>query len=132
MAKKFGIKTSEDITTILGKDTKLNGLLRFNSSLMIRGRFDGNIDAKGSLYIAESAEVQAGSVKAMNIYISGSVNGDIEAADKIEMQATARVKGNIRTAKLRMADGVLFEGRCEMLADAANFDPFAQHNGSHS
>lgn len=93
---------------------------------MIRGKFDGNIEAKGSLYIADTAEVKAGTIKALNIVIAGTVNGDIEATDKIEMHSTAKVRGNIRTLKLRIADGVLFEGNCEMLSDSVSFDPFAQ------
>jgi len=127
MAKKYGIKTVDNITTILGPDTSLSGTLRFTSSLMIRGKFEGNIEAKGSLYIADSADIKAGTIKALNIVIAGTVSGDVEATDKIEMQSSARVRGNIRTAKLRMADGVLFEGNCEMLSDSVSFDPFAQH-----
>ncbi|MBU0936605.1 MAG: polymer-forming cytoskeletal protein [Spirochaetes bacterium] len=126
MAKKYGIKTVETITTILGPETSLSGSLRFSTSLMIRGHFEGDITAQGSLFIADTADVKAGSIKVQNIYIAGTVSGDIEASDKIEMQGEAKVRGNIRTAKLRMADGVLFEGNCEMLSDSVNFDPFAQ------
>ncbi|HAP43858.1 MAG: hypothetical protein A2087_11850 [Spirochaetes bacterium GWD1_61_31] len=126
MVKTYGIKTAEAVTTILGKQTKLNGTLRFDSSLMIRGQFEGSIEAKGSLYVADGAEVKAGTIKALNIVIAGTVSGDIEAVDKIELQSSAQVKGNLRTAKLRMADGLHFEGRCEMLTDQASFDPFSQ------
>jgi cytoskeletal protein CcmA (bactofilin family) len=92
---------------------------------MIRGRFDGDIDAKGALYIDEGASVNVGRIRAMSIIVAGSVRGDLEAVDKVEFRSSAQVRGNVRTAKLRIADGVLFEGRCEMVRDGAGFDPFA-------
>jgi cytoskeletal protein CcmA (bactofilin family) len=42
----------------------------------------------------------------------------------LEMLATARVYGNVRTSKLRIADGVVFEGTCEMIRDPGAFSPF--------
>ncbi len=127
MTKKAGIINFGDITTVLGPGTSLTGTLRFDTGLMIQGRFEGDIDAKGALYIDESAEIKAGRIRAMSIVVAGSIKGDIEAADKVELRSSARIYGNITTSKLQIADGVLFEGRCEMIKDSANFNPFAQH-----
>jgi cytoskeletal protein CcmA (bactofilin family) len=41
------------------------------------------------------------------------------------MLPSAKVYGNVRTAKLRIADGVIFEGICEMIRDPAAFTPFS-------
>ncbi|PKL09814.1 MAG: hypothetical protein CVV51_01870 [Spirochaetae bacterium HGW-Spirochaetae-7] len=119
------MKNSVEVTTVLGALTSFSGTLKFDSSLMIRGRFDGDIDAKGALYIDEGASVNVGRIRAMSIIVAGSVRGDLEAVDKVEFRSSAQVRGNVRTAKLRIADGVLFEGRCEMVRDGAGFDPFA-------
>lgn len=125
MARAQAIKTGSDSTTVLGPTTSFSGTLKFDSSLMIRGTFEGDIDAKGDLYIDTGARVQAGRIRAMSIIVAGSVRGDLEAADKVEFRSSAQVRGNVKTAKLRIADGVLFEGRCEMVRDGAAFDPFA-------
>jgi len=125
MPSKSAIKNGADITTVLGAATSFSGTLRFDSSLMIRGNFEGDIDAKGALYIDEGATVNVGRIKAMSIVVAGSVRGDLEAVDKVEFRSSAQVRGNVRTAKLRIADGVLFEGRCEMVKDGDAFDPFA-------
>jgi cytoskeletal protein CcmA (bactofilin family) len=53
------------------------------------------------------------------------VRGDLEALDKVELRSAAKVHGNVHSAKLRIADGVLFEGRCEMVKSSTAFDPFA-------
>ncbi len=92
---------------------------------MIRGHFEGDIIAKGALYIDEGASVHVGRILAMSIVVAGSVHGDLEAVDKVEFRSTAQIHGNVKTAKLRIADGVLFEGRCEMVRDGESFDPFS-------
>lgn len=126
MARKTSLGKAEDLATVLGPGTSLNGTLRFESSLMIRGRFEGDIDAKGALYIDEGAVIDAGRVRAMSIVVAGSVKGDLEAADKVELRSTAQVRGNVKASKLRIADGVIFEGRCEMVRNVESFDPFAK------
>lgn len=117
MPRQSSINRGLDITTVLGASTGFSGTLRFDSSLMIRGSFEGDIDAKGALYIDEGAVIKAGKIRAMSVLVAGSVTGDIEAADRVEFRASAQVRGNVRTARLRIADGVIFEGRCEMLQD---------------
>jgi len=125
MPRQTTIHDGAEITTILGASTSFSGTLQFETSLMIRGRFEGDIIAKGALYIDEGATVHVGRMRAMSIIVAGSVNGDLEAVDKVEFRSSAQVRGNVKTAKLRIADGVLFEGRCEMVNDNTTFDPFA-------
>ncbi|MBU0928938.1 MAG: polymer-forming cytoskeletal protein [Spirochaetes bacterium] len=132
MPRSPSIKNGADITTVLGASTSFSGTLRFDSSLMIRGKFDGDIDAKGELYIDEGAVINAGRIRAMSIVVAGSVRGDLEAVDRVEFRSSAQVRGNVKTAKLRISDGVLFEGRCEMVRDEASFDPFASKKESAS
>jgi cytoskeletal protein CcmA (bactofilin family) len=93
--------------------------------LKIDGNFEGEIDATGFLMIAEGAVVKARKIRASSIVIGGEVRGDLEAADKLEMLPTAKVHGNVRTSKLRIADGVIFEGKCEMIRDPSSYNPFS-------
>jgi len=117
------------IATTLGKETAFAGMLRFKDSLRIKGRFEGEIDAMGRLYIDADAVVNARHIRATNVVVGGTVRGDIEAADRLEMLSSAKVYGNVRTAKLRIADGVVFEGTCEMIRDPDAFTPFAEGAG---
>jgi cytoskeletal protein CcmA (bactofilin family) len=132
MPKPSTLNHEADIVTVLGSSTSFSGTLKFDSSLMIRGHFDGNIEAKGELFIDEGASVDVGKMKAMSIVVGGSIHGDMEAADKVELRSSAQVRGNVKTVKLRISDGVLFEGRCEMVRDGESFDPFAQRSSSGS
>lgn len=102
------------VATVLGKDTDLNGELSFKKSLQINGKFDGEIVSGGYLVIGDGAHVKA-NIKAKTVIINGTVYGNIEASSKLEIQEKGKLFGNIRTAKLRIADGVVFEGKCEMI-----------------
>ncbi len=112
------------VATTLGKETSFSGTLRFKDSLRIKGRFEGEIDAEGRLVIDPEAVVNARRVKAASVVVGGVVHGDIEALERLEMLPSAKVYGNVRTARLRIADGVVFEGSCEMIRDSSAFDPF--------
>ncbi len=124
MAKSSQDKGLEKITTTLGKETIFNGVMRFTKSLKIDGEFDGEIESSGFLYIEEGANITA-DIKVRSIVIGGSVHGNVTATEKLEMLSPGKVFGNIRTARLRIADGVVFEGKCEMIKDPDSVDIFS-------
>lgn len=104
------------VSTVFGKDTEFYGDLHFVSSLQINGYFEGEIVSEGSLVIGSGAEVKA-NVKAKNVIVDGTVYGNIEASSSIEIQQSGKLYGNIKTKKLKIADGVVFEGNCEMIKE---------------
>lgn len=117
MAKKTeysDMKEGGRVDTVFSDTTSFNGVLKFNSSLKIEGKFKGKIISKGHLIIAENAKIRA-NVKAYSIVIAGEIRGDVEAFERLEMLSSGKLYGNIKTKKLKMADGVIFEGSCEML-----------------
>lgn len=123
MAKNSEKKSFERITTTLGKETNFNGTMRFTNSLKIDGKFEGRIESEGFLYIEDGALVKA-DIKVGSIVVGGVVHGDIIARDKLEMLSTGQVFGNVQTAKLKIADGVVFEGKCEMIKEPEKVDIF--------
>lgn len=102
------------IATLLSGDTEFDGELSFSRSLQINGKFKGEITSGGYLVIGESAEIKA-NIKAKTVIIKGTVYGNIEAENRLELHVNGKLYGNIRTAQLKIADGVVFEGRCEMI-----------------
>ena len=137
MAKKdeySDIKESEKVETVFSETTSFDGTLKFSTSIKIEGNFKGKIISKGYLMIGENAKVRA-NIKAHSIVIAGEVRGNVEADDRLEMLPTGKLYGNIRTKKLKMADGVVFEGTCEMLPHSgkvAEVKEFSQRAGKAS
>jgi cytoskeletal protein CcmA (bactofilin family) len=105
---------NKKIKTVLGKGTHFNGDLQFKDSLKINGNFTGKINASGLLVVGEGAMVDA-NVSANSIVVCGTVNGDVYAEEKVDMLPTGRVYGNIKARKIKISDGVVFNGRCEMI-----------------
>ncbi len=107
-------KDEEDVLTIFGPETYFEGTVKYDTSLKIMGKFKGTIETDGLLIIGEGAEVDA-DVRVGNIIIKGYIKGNIEATNTTTMLSTGRIFGDIRTGRLKIADGVIWEGRCEMI-----------------
>lgn len=112
------------IAALLGKDSQFKGTIRFTDSARIAGSFEGVVDSTSFLLIEESAMVKA-EIHARDLLVAGEIHGDIDASGMVELLAGARVYGNIRTARIRVCDGVVFEGRCEMIRNAPEMDVFS-------
>lgn len=108
-------KIEEKNTTIFGKETEFVGNLRFRDNLEITGKFEGTIESEGNLIIAKNAECTADTITAGSIIISGTVTGNMEAQDKVELRQGSVITGNIKTARLKIDDGVIFDGKVTML-----------------
>ena len=117
-------KDIEKTVAVLGKDASLDGTLRFSKSLRICGKFQGIIDSTGFLNVAAGAEVNA-DIKAYAAVISGKVVGNIEVEDRLEMTSGSYVCGDVKASKLKIADGVFFEGKCSMIKAGQDIDVFA-------
>ncbi|MDR2480572.1 MAG: polymer-forming cytoskeletal protein [Treponema sp.] len=108
-------KNSEGSTmVVLGKSTSFNGILKFHETLRVQGKFKGTIDASGALIVDKDAVVDADHITVSSLTVYGTVAGNVHAADKVDMMSGAQVRGDITAARLRIADGVLFEGQCSM------------------
>ncbi|MCB1168129.1 MAG: polymer-forming cytoskeletal protein [Leptospiraceae bacterium] len=106
-----------NIATVFGRSTSFYGILEFEKPLQINGRFEGEILTDGVLVVGEGAVIRA-NIKAGTVIVGGEITGNIEARTRLEMLHSGRVYGNIRTAKLQIADGVVFDGNCEMIEES--------------
>jgi cytoskeletal protein CcmA (bactofilin family) len=134
MAKKdeySDIKESEKVSTVFSDNTSLDGVLKFSTSIKIEGTFKGKILSTGYLIIGERARVRA-SIKAQSIVIAGEVKGNVEASERLEMLPSGKLYGNIKTKTLKMADGVIFEGTCEMLRQSGKETEITDFAGKRS
>lgn len=102
------------ITTVFNKNTEFYGDLSFKKSLQINGKFEGEISSGSYLVIGEEAVIKA-NIKADTVVVKGTVYGNVEAVSRLEIHTNGKLYGNIRTKKLVISDGVVFEGKCEMI-----------------
>ncbi|MBN2097710.1 MAG: polymer-forming cytoskeletal protein [Candidatus Omnitrophica bacterium] len=100
---------------ILDVDASMQGSMVFRDpvNLRINGKFEGTLDTKGSLTIGEKAEVQA-NIIGEDIIIAGKVLGNVTSSNSLALTATAHLEGDIRTPSLSIAQGAVFQGKCQM------------------
>ena len=105
------------MNSIIGKGCKINGKIDVqDGTLRIDGEFEGTINCPDTLIIGKGGKVKA-DIKVKNAIIGGTVIGNIDAGEKIELQAGSHLEGDIITSRLVIDEGVFFEGSCKMSPD---------------
>lgn len=106
--------TSVDIQTLVGPGTRVHGDIEFAGGCHVDGEVVGNVRATGAtpatLSISEAGRVE-GCVSAAFIVLNGTVQGDVRAAERVELGATAKVVGNVHYRLIEMAIGAEINGK---------------------
>ncbi|GHV17049.1 cell division protein [Spirochaetia bacterium] len=126
MAKFEGKRKDGDAVVVFGTTTSFNGLLRFKDTLCIQGKFKGTIEATGALIVDRGAVVEADRIQVSSLTVYGTVIAAVYAMDKIDLFSGAEVRGDMTAARLRIADGVLFEGQCSMTRAESEVEIFSR------
>ena len=113
-------KVQNSIDTLIGADTRVDGNIHFSGGLRVDGVVIGDVtepnDNASTLILSEHGRVE-GSIVASKIVINGSVLGQIKARQFIELQAKARVTGDVYYNSLEMHTGAVIEGKLVYLAE---------------
>ena len=102
------------IHSLLGAGTRYEGKLFFDGRVRVDGDFEGEVHSDGVLIVGPEANVKGVIHVRTLIAKGGCIEGDIHATHLVELHAPARVRGDIRTQALYMAEGVQFDGACAM------------------
>jgi cytoskeletal protein CcmA (bactofilin family) len=114
MANDSSAPADERRTTAwIGKALRIEGRIVSQEHLTIDGQVDGTIEVGDhSLMIGSGATVKADLI-AKTITVSGSVTGNLTAAEKVVLQPSASVDGDILTPRLSMSDGAVVKGKVD-------------------
>ena len=98
---------------MIGTGTLLKGDITSDGDLRVDGKIHGNVISKSKIALGASAEI-IGNTIARSADISGKIDGDVEIAETLFLRATAKINGNIKTAKIIIESGAVFNGNCYM------------------
>ncbi|MEW6324739.1 MAG: polymer-forming cytoskeletal protein [Nitrospirota bacterium] len=99
---------------MIGQSIHIKGELTGNEDLTIEGTVEGKIDLKEHhLTIGKTGRIKA-DLHAKAITIVGEVFGHVMAEERVEIQATGRLQGDIIAPRLSIADGAHFKGSVDM------------------
>ncbi len=103
-------------SSVLDVTAAMQGSLVFSDpvNLRIRGKFQGRLQTKGVLTIADTADVEA-EITGEEINIAGRVKGKIVASSVVRFYPPAVFEGELITPSLVVGEGAVIEGSCHML-----------------
>lgn len=102
------------IDTLIGVNTNIIGDISFSGGLRVDGHITGNViatdDEHSTLVLSDAGSIQ-GKIKVANIIINGTVTGPIYAQGYLELQAKAKVYGDVHYGSLEIQLGASVEGK---------------------
>jgi len=111
----FG-KGSRKLETIVGDDTRIAGKVSVKGTIRVDGIVEGDVEADW-VVVGETGKIR-GNIRTRGMVVGGSVEGNIEATETVELREKAAMVGEIHTPKLGISEGAVFDGRARMKSDA--------------
>jgi cytoskeletal protein CcmA (bactofilin family) len=118
-------KIDNRIDTLIGADALIDGDMHFSGGLRVDGGIRGNVGEQNgtpsTLILSENGRIE-GAVTAAKIVLNGKVTGTVRSSQFIELQAKARITGDLHYKSLEMHTGAVIEGKLVYLGDNAGDD----------
>jgi cytoskeletal protein CcmA (bactofilin family) len=100
---------------VLGKSVMVKGQIFSREDLTIDGEVEGVVELQEHrLTVGPNGKVTA-SIKAREIVVLGTVHGNVETTDKIDIRKDAKLVGDIKTARIVIEDGAYFKGNIDIM-----------------
>lgn len=104
--------------TFIGAGSALTGNLECGGDLVVAGSVHGDSTVRGSFTLSEGGHWEGG-IRCANAVISGEVQGTLAVAEKLEIRATARLRGALSARSIAVARGAVIEGDMAVTSGAA-------------
>lgn len=98
--------------SILAAGLTIEGKIEGSGHVRIAGSFKGDVNVQGNLTIESGAKVTGG-VRANTVVIGGELEGNIDAAARVELLQTGVLNGDLKAGSLTVAAGSRMRGRAE-------------------
>ena len=111
-----GSSSRENAVAAIGKSIVFKGELTGSEDLEVNGTVEGDVKLPdNTLTVGQTGHVKA-SVSAKSVQIVGKVQGDVTATERIEIEASGVVDGDLRAPRLLVQEGAVMNGTVEMTA----------------
>jgi cytoskeletal protein CcmA (bactofilin family) len=102
-------------TTYVGNGSKICGRLTGKGAYVFCGEVEGDCEIEGPVTLAQGVHWK-GTLRATDVIIAGSVEGDVIAEQRVEIGGTARIQGSISGQAIAVAEGAIIEGEIKVLS----------------
>jgi cytoskeletal protein CcmA (bactofilin family) len=100
-------------STIIGAGITVEGEITTDDDVVVQGTLRGKLTAKEGVSIEQGGVVEADIVSGPT-EVAGSVTGNIQSTDRVDLKNGARVVGNVKATRITIADGAQFKGNVDM------------------
>lgn len=104
----------QNVGSVLGTATRLEGTLYVDESIRIDGALEGNIEQSDGdsrwLILGPAAQIR-GDIRAQNVSVAGKVLGNIVASGSVELRNGSEVRGNITHKSITVEPGASVHGQ---------------------
>jgi len=107
----------EEAETIIGAGVRVEGTFNAVGNVVVKGELIGSMETQSDVYLMEGGVIEA-NIKSNNAIIAGRVKGNLKVEEKIELNSTARLLGDINCQSLSIEEGAVLHGRCKVGGDA--------------
>jgi cytoskeletal protein CcmA (bactofilin family) len=98
--------------SLISAGLTIEGKIQGSGHVRIAGQFNGDVHVEGNLTIEPGAKV-TGQVRAHTVVVGGELEGNIDAASRVELLETGMLNGDLKAASLTVAAGSRMRGRVE-------------------
>jgi cytoskeletal protein CcmA (bactofilin family) len=112
-SRRAAVASRKKLTAFLDEGSEIEGKYTFTGTVLLNGKFQGEIASPDTLIIGERGVVNA-TVRAGTLVVNGELVGNAYASERLEISGKARVLGDVESPILVLAEGVMFEGHCRM------------------
>ncbi|NLO81549.1 MAG: polymer-forming cytoskeletal protein [Clostridiales bacterium] len=103
----------KDVGTLIGRGTVIEGDVKSDTSVRVDGQVKGSIIAAGDVIVGKGASV-SGDVTALNLYISGVVEGNVKCSGFLRIMNEGMLKGDAKACGFSADQGAFFDGKISM------------------
>lgn len=97
----------------IAKGTQVQGDIKTEGVLRVDGVLIGSIESTGKVVVGPSGRIE-GSIQCASANISGEVKAKLRVKELLQLQASAKLQGEITVGKLAIEPGATFSGSCSM------------------
>jgi cytoskeletal protein CcmA (bactofilin family) len=111
------IQDANGPTTYVAASTKIVGTITGKGAYVFCGAVEGDCDIEGPLTLAAGGHWK-GVLKATDVVVAGIVEGDVVAAQRVEILGSARVTGSLAGNSIAVAEGAIIAGEIKVTSGA--------------
>jgi cytoskeletal protein CcmA (bactofilin family) len=103
-------------SSVVSVGSTWEGNLKIDGSVRLEGEVSGEVEARETVFVAETARVNA-KVRAAQVIIAGSFQGEVNCTERLQIMPTGRVKAELTTKLLTVFEGAIIEGMVRMTSE---------------